>query len=106
MNIQTAFAKITVWIVPSHLSNIAALCALLFATYMNWSWPWGLLFIYWMVPSILHGEAHLINPISRSTNPALFWIVAGLWMILGVLMILVDVAPEFVINFYTWMWGY
>lgn len=77
---------------------------LLLALYMNWSWPWGLLFIYWAVLAMFAGEAFLIGPISREHDPDLFWIVTVLWALLGVMMILVDVAPSLLNEFYAWMW--
>lgn len=80
------------------------LAALLFTLYMNWSWPWGVLFIYWALPAYLSGEAFLIGPISRRENPALFWIVSTLWVLLGVMMILVDVAPSILNDFYAVLW--
>ena len=73
--------------------TIIVLIALLGALYMNWSWPWGLLFIYWAVPSYLNGEAFLVGPISLKESPILFWIITILWMVLGVMMILSDVTP-------------
>lgn len=81
---------------PPNWLNALILAALLLALYMNWSWPWGLLFVYWAVPSILSGEAHLIGPIARAHAPILFWLVTTLWVALGALMILADAAPYLV----------
>ena len=83
---------------PPNWLNAVILVALLIALYMNVSWPWGVLFIYWALPSILSGEAHLIGPIFREQSPILFWFVTMLWALLGVMMILADAAPS-IINF-------
>ena len=79
--------------VPTWMT-VLALVGLLVALYMNWSWPWGLLFIYWTVPSILTGQTQLIGPLSRETQPILFWVVIALWLSLGAMMILTDAAPR------------
>ena len=80
--------------------TVFVLIALFVALYMNWSWPWGLLFIYWAVPSYLNGEAFLVGPISLKENPILFWIITILWIVLGVIMILSDVAPALIKDIY------
>lgn len=85
---------------PSRLVNSLVLAALLVATWMNWSWPWGALFIYWAVPAIHFGEAHLIGPVPRDEQPVLFWAVTALWVLFGILFILTDAAPE---TFGAWM---
>ena len=90
--------------VPRWLTALV-LVGLLVALYLNWSWPWGLLFIYWAVPSIWTGEAHLIGAIRRVEAPFLFWMVTVLWVVLGVLMILVDAAPSVVSDIYAFLWG-
>lgn len=41
----------------SRLVNSLALAGLFVATWMNWYWPWGVLFIYWAIPAIRFGEA-------------------------------------------------
>lgn len=73
--------------------NIAALIGLLLATWMNWSWPWGVLFVYWAIPAIRSGEAHLIGPVPRDEQPVLFWAITVLWILLGAMTVMVDLAP-------------
>ncbi|MGI9391569.1 MAG: hypothetical protein ACR2O1_16045 [Boseongicola sp.] len=75
--------------------NYIAFAALIVATYLGWQWPWGLLFIYWAVPSYMTGEAHLLGPVARQQEPVLFWAIVTLWTLFGVIMVLADVAPEF-----------
>lgn len=81
--------------VPAWLT-VLALMSLLLALYLNWSWPWGLLFIYWTIPSLWSGETRLVGPLSRAASPILFWSVVALWLLLGVMMILADAAPALV----------
>ena len=83
---------------PPNWLNTVVLAALLIALYMNWSWPWGLLFIYWAAPAIRSGEAFLIGPISRAQAPLLFYTVTLLWALLGAMMIVADIAPHLVNN--------
>ncbi len=80
---------------PDWLSALV-LFGLCLALYFNLSWPWGVLFIYWALPSIVSGQAILIGPIDRDESPILFWVVTVLWALLGLMMILADVAPTFV----------
>ena len=86
--------------------NVVVLAGLLFATWMNWSWPWGVLFISWTIPSIRYGEAYLIGPVPRDEQPVVFWTVTGLWVFFGVLAVMVDAAPDALGRFYQWMWGF
>lgn len=78
----------------SRLVNSLALAGLFVATWMNWSWPWGVLFIYWAIPAIRFGEAHLIGPVTRDEQPVLFWSVTALWVLFGAAFILTDAAPD------------
>ena len=64
--------------------TLVALVVLGIATYFDWYWVWGLLFIYWALPSVLHGEAFLIERITRADNPILFWLITGMWVFFGV----------------------
>ena len=57
-------------------------------------WIWGILFIFWAIPAFLTGETHLVGSVPRDTQPVVFWLVTVLWIVLGVLTILLDLAPE------------
>lgn len=73
--------------------NVVALAVLLVAIWMNWMWIWGILFICWAVPAFLTGESHLVGSVSRDSQPVIFWLVTALWIVLGILTILGDLAP-------------
>ena len=64
--------------------TVCVFVALLIATYYDWYWPWGLLFMYWAVPSLMTGEAFLIERVTRAQNPILFWLITGMWVGFGV----------------------
>ncbi len=83
---------------------IALLVLLYVALYMNWSWPWGLLFVYWTVTSALSGETALVETVRRAEHPKLFWIVIVTWFLAGLSLILPDVAPSVVNSFYAMIW--
>ena len=74
---------------PKWLTAIA-IPVLLIATYMNWYWIWGCLFFYWAIPGLRGGQAYLIEPVERSRNPALFWIITAMWAGFGVWTIVAD----------------
>ncbi len=69
-----------------------AIPILLIATYLEWYWVWGLLFVYWAVPAVLSGEAFLVEPIMRSDHPILFWIITAMWLGFGIWTIVADLS--------------
>ncbi len=75
--------------------NYIVFAVLIAAAFLGWQWPWGLLFIYWVVPSYMTGETHLLAPVTREQDPILFWAIVTLWAVFGVLMLLADIAPNF-----------
>ncbi|WP_170371180.1 hypothetical protein [Ruegeria arenilitoris] len=75
------------------LINYAALPVLLVATWLGLQWPWGLVFLWWAVPSIRSGQAFLIDTVNREADPLLFWTVTVLWVVFGGLMVTADIAP-------------
>ena len=70
--------------------TLAALPILAFATYFEWYWVWGLLFIYWGISSTLAGEAFVVEPLYRGRNPVLFWLVSVVWVIFGLWYVVSD----------------
>ncbi len=73
--------------------TLLILAALLVSTFAGYYGLWGLLFIFWGLLAVRSGQAFLIEPINRATDPALFWSLTGLWTGLGVLYVLADVFP-------------
>ena len=85
--------------------NLAVLVGLLFATWMNWSWPWGVLFVYWAIPAIRSGEAHLVGPVPRDEQPVLYWAITVLWIFLGAMTVMADLVPGALDGRYVRLWG-
>lgn len=77
------------------LPTIIAIPILLIATYLEWYWVWGVLFVYWAVPAVLSGEVFLVEPIMRSDQPILFWIITAMWLGFGVWTIVADLSARF-----------
>ena len=73
--------------------NFAVFVALMAAIWLRlWS-PWGLLFIYWIIPNFYSGRAFLVFDVAREEAPVLFWLVQLTWLALGIMMILMDFLP-------------
>ncbi len=75
--------------------TIMAIPTLLLATYLGWYWVWGVLFVYWAVPAVLSGEVFLVEPIMRSDDPILFWIITAMWLGFGIWTIVADLSARF-----------
>lgn len=58
-------------------------------------WIWGLLFLWWLVPAVISGQAHFVFEVSRSKDPLLFWAVVILWALAGVMMIAASLYPQY-----------
>ena len=70
----------------------AVLPALAAATYLDWFWPWGLLFLYWVILSLRAREAFLIERVTRARNPILYWAITGMWGGFGLWTVSADLA--------------
>ena len=77
------------------------LAVLLVATYFDWYWVWGVLYLYWGVAPLSTGEVFLVQTVRREENPGLFWSVSVMWVVLAVLVIMIDLFP----GVSTWMEG-
>lgn len=89
--------------IPNWLTALV-LIFLLIALFMNWLWPWGLLFLSWSIPSLYTRETQLIGVVSRDEEPYLYWPIVVLWFALSVLMIVIDLAPSVVNDLYAFLW--
>lgn len=59
--------------------TVLALVVLGVASYYEWYWVWGILFVFWAVTSIQGGQAFIVENISRRQNPVLFWLITVMW---------------------------
>ena len=71
--------------------TLIVLLMLLTSTLSGFYGLWGLLFIFWGLLAVRSRQTFLIEPISRSENPALFWLLTVLWIALGALYVLTDI---------------
>ncbi|WP_460219269.1 hypothetical protein [Psychroserpens sp. MEBiC05023] len=54
-------------------------------TVMNWQWAWGILFLIWVIPDLKNGITYFIEPVERSINPLLYWVIVITWILLSLL---------------------
>lgn len=73
--------------------NVLAFLALMVATWVELSTPWGLLFLYWTIQNFRLGHAFIVTEVNRNETPVLFWLVQSAWLILGISMIVTDYLP-------------
>ena len=53
------------------------------ALYPGYQWIWGALLLYWVIPEIFTGSAYFLEPVHRSKNPVLYWLIIITWLVLG-----------------------
>ena len=70
-----------------------ALAVSVVAAAMGWWWVWGVWMAYYAVVGIRSGEAFLVEPVPRRTNPVLFWAVTALWAGFGIGTLAADLWP-------------
>ncbi len=79
----------------SRTANYIALPILLAAAVLGYYWVWGLLFLWWTIPTILNGQAFLVFEINRDDDPVLFWAIACLWALSGLMMLAASFFPQY-----------
>jgi hypothetical protein len=77
------------------LMNYLALPVLLLAAVLQIYWLWGLLFLWWIVPSVMAGQTALVFDVERDKDPVLFWAVVTLWALFGLMMVAASLFPEY-----------
>jgi hypothetical protein len=76
-------------------ANYLALPVLLAAALLGFYWVWGLLFLWWTIPTILNGQAFLVFEINRDDDPVLFWAIVCLWALSGLMMLAASLFPQY-----------
>lgn len=79
----------------THLLNYIALPVLLGAAFFGLYWVWGLMFLWWLVPSVTTGQTMLVTEINRDADPIMFWAVVTLWALFGLMMIAANLFPAY-----------
>ena len=88
----------TDWFKQQKWITLISLPVLLVLTYFEYYSVWGALFVFWGIISVISGQVFLVEPITRSENPVLFWAISAMWIAFGVMYILADIYPQH--------WGY
>lgn len=74
-------------------ANYIVFAALMLSTVLGFQSLWGLLFLYWVIPNMVNGQAFLLTEVSRASSPVLFWCIQVAWVVLGLMMIAADFFP-------------
>ena len=69
-----------------------ALLLIWIGSLMAWNWIWGLLFLFWTIPSLCTGRIHLISEVDRKHHPVLFFAILVTWILLSLYLIAVDIG--------------
>lgn len=80
------------------IRTVIGLILLYVATFLNWQWAWGILFIAWALPDVFTGVTYFIEPIAKKENPFLFWAIIGLWLFSGSYLLVDSLAPQVLPN--------
>lgn len=77
------------------IANYIAFPILLISAVLGIYWVWGLIFLWWLVPSVLSRQAMLIFEVTRDEDPILYWAVIVLWALFGLAMIAASIFPQY-----------
>jgi len=50
------------------------------AIIFGWTWVWGVLFFIWVIPNLISGTTHVVEPIDRREHPIWYWLIVGSWL--------------------------
>ena len=81
-------------VLPLKWLTLLALPILLVSTWYGFYSAWGIMFVFWGITSTLSGQVYLVEPIERTRNPVLFWIISVMWIGFGVLYVIADFYPQ------------
>lgn len=62
------------------IKTLLALVIISTAIVTNTMWVWGVLFLLWLIPDLKSGSTYLVEPVTRSTNPILYWLTMLFWL--------------------------
>lgn len=63
--------------------TIVALILMYIIFIMDWSWMWGILFLFWVIPDLVTGSTYFIEPIHKKEHPILYWIIVVSWILMA-----------------------
>ena len=64
--------------------SILGLILIYIALWFNWSWLWGVLFLFWAVAGILSDMTYFMEPIKKEENPILYWAINISWLLMAI----------------------
>ncbi|MEM7032771.1 MAG: VOC family protein [Chloroflexota bacterium] len=70
------------------IRTFLALVFVYIAVVFELQWMWGLLFLLWLIPDMISGQAHLAEPISRKDNPIWYWLIILTWLWMSIYLLL------------------
>ena len=78
----------------TRLLNYVAFAALMISTLLGFQSLWGLLFLYWTIPSVQAGRTFLLSDVTRDDDPVLFWLIQVAWVVLGLMLVAIEFFPS------------
>ncbi|MGB1260577.1 MAG: VOC family protein [Akkermansiaceae bacterium] len=63
--------------------SLLGLIAIYLAVFFEADWIWGALFLLWVIPDLKTGVTHFMEPLSRRSEPLLYWTVIATWIALS-----------------------
>lgn len=63
--------------------SLLALLIIAVSLYTDQYWLWGVLFLWWGINDLRKRHTYLMDDISRSENPILYWVIVILWLVLA-----------------------
>ncbi|NQZ42854.1 MAG: VOC family protein [Flavobacteriaceae bacterium] len=60
---------------------IIGLLLILIGIVGDWTWLWSLFFTFWVVQDLRSGQTYLMETVSRTQNPILYWVILLVWMV-------------------------
>lgn len=72
-----------------HWKSLVALIVMPFAFYFDLvAFYFALLFLVWSIQGLRNGTIFLLDHIDRKVDPALYWVVTVVWLLLSLLSLL------------------
>ena len=74
--------------------TIVGLIFFYIAMWFDWQWVWGLLFLLWVIPDLISGVTHFMDPVEKQENPILYWVIMLTWILASLYLMTTLFFPE------------
>lgn len=74
--------------------TILGLIFIYIAVWFNLQWAWGILFLIWVIPDLITGVTHFMEPIAKKEHPFLYWIIIVSWILMSLYSMATLFIPE------------